>query len=215
MSRLWSVSVLVAMAAVLGTGCASGPPIKEETVSGPVPPLARPERAVGYKVVNVRDGGKEESSTLVEQTADTQTWQDSLGCRAVVLRIGFAPASEFANCEGSTGTQVVKLLNGSPYPLGTGGKWAYSYSGRNTRGNEWSGRRECEVKGPARVKTAIGEHDTYKVVCEDRQADQNVVRTYYVSPALQQTVFQERYRVRFWAGAPPPDRATWELKRQE
>jgi hypothetical protein len=216
MSRPWSgfLWVLLAVGAALSGGCASGPPLKEEAVSGALPPLPRPERAVGYKVVNLRDG-KEEVSTLVAQTADTQTWLESSGCRAIVPRTGFAPALEFANCEGSTGTQVVKLLHGTPYPLVAGGKWAYSYAGRNTRGNEWSGRRECEVKGPARVKTATGEHDTYKVVCEDRQSDVNTVRTYYVSPPLQATVFLERYRVRFWAGAPPPDRTKWELVRQE
>jgi hypothetical protein len=176
--------------------------------------MPRPERAVGHKVVTLRDG-KEETSTLIEQTADTQTWMDSLGCRAVVPRAGFGPALEYANCEGATGTQKVKLLRGAPYPLAVGGKWAYSYAGTNTRGNQWSGERACEVKGSARVKAGAGEHDTYKVICEDTQSDMKTVRTYYVSPSLQTTVLQDRYRIRYWTGAPPPDRTRWEFVRQE
>src|SRR5437773_6199165 len=114
MSRLraGSLAVLFAVGASLLTACASGPPLKEEAVTTSLAPMPRPERAVGYKVITIRDG-KEEVNTLLEQTADTQTWMDSLGCRAVVPRTGFGPALEYANCEGSTGTQKVKLLRGT------------------------------------------------------------------------------------------------------
>jgi hypothetical protein len=176
--------------------------------------MAQPERAVGYKTVQLRDG-KEVVNTLMAQTADTQTWSDSLGCRAVVSRIGFAPAMEFTNCEGNTGTQSVKLLRGTPYPLTVGGKWAYSYSGANTKGDQWQGQRDCEVMGTSKVKTGIGEHDTYKVVCNESTKSSKTINTYYVSPALQSTVFQERRRIRYWSGAPPPDTTKWELVRQE
>jgi hypothetical protein len=206
--------VLVVLGGSLLTGCASGPPLQEAPVTTSLAPVPFPQRAVGYKVVTLRDG-KEETSTLVEQTAETQTWLDSFGCRAVVPRTGFGPALEFANCEGSTGSQTVKLLRGTPYPLAAGGKWAYSYAGTNARGNKWSGERFCEVKGTARVKTTGGEHDTYKVICEDVQTDMKTIRTYYLSPTLQTSVLVDRYRIRYWSGAPPPDRATWEFVRQE
>jgi hypothetical protein len=216
MWRLWTGfwTVLLAVGVSLVTGCASAPPLKEEAVTKPLAPMPRPERAVGYKLVQLRDG-KEEVSTLMAQTADTQSWSNSSGCRAVFSRIGFAPTLEFSDCEGSTGTQTVKLLRGTPYPLALGGKWAYSYSGENTRGNKWTGVRECSVQGSARVKTVSGEHDTYKVVCDDNQGDFKATFTYYVAPALQTTVMQERYRMRFWRGAPPPDRTKWEFVRQE
>jgi hypothetical protein len=206
---------LLALGGLILTGCASTPPLKEEAVAKALPPMARPERAVGYKVVQLRDG-KEEVSTLLAQTADTQTWSDSSGCRAVVSRTGFAPALEFANCEGGqTGYQTIKLLRGTPYPLALGSKWAYSFSGTNTKGDQWEGQRECEVMGTARIKTGTGEHDTYKVVCDERTRNSRTTNRYYVSPALQATVFQERRRTRNWTGAPPPDTTQWELVRQE
>jgi hypothetical protein len=216
MSRLSTVvlTALVAGGVSILTGCASAPPLKEKAVSNPLPPISQPNRPVGYKVISLRDG-KEEVSTLVEQTADTQTWTDSLGCRAVVSRTGYSPAIEFANCEGDTGSQKVKLLRGTPYPLALGGKWAYSFSGTNTRGDQWAGERECEVKGTARVTTGTGEHDTYKVICRDSTRSSTVTRTYYVSPALQTSVLMERRRVRYWTGAPPPDSTRWEFVRQE
>lgn len=82
-------------------------------------------------------------------------------------RAGFGPALEFTNCEGSTGTQTVKLTRESPYPLTLGSTWVYSYAGTNTRGDRWTGHRHCQVAGAARVKAGSAEHDAYKVLCED------------------------------------------------
>lgn len=177
-------------------------------------PMPQAERAVGYKVTRLRDG-KTDVLTLVAQTADSQTWTDSTGCRFVALRTGFAPPIQFSDCDGNTGTQTVKLLRGMPFPLTLGGKWAYSYAGENSRGNKWTGQRDCAVQSGARVKTGSGEHETYKVVCEDSQENFKATHTYYVSPSVQTTVFLERYRVRYWPGAPPPDRTTWEFVKQE
>jgi hypothetical protein len=151
--------------------------------------MPQPERVVGYKTVSLRDG-KEYFNTLVAQTPDTQTWMDSDGCRVVVPRTGFGPALEFTNCEGSTGTQTVKLLRGAPYPLTLGSKWVYAYSGTNARGDQWTGQRHCEVEGAAQVAVNGAEHDAYKVVCEDISGNTKTTRTYYVSPALQTIVFR-------------------------
>lgn len=182
-------AIVLGTSAVLLTGCASGPPLKEEAVSKALAPMPRPERKVGYKIINLRDG-REVVSTLVEQTDTTQTWSDSLGCRVVVLRTGFAPVLETSNCDGNSIAQAVTLVRGTPYPLTAGGKWQYSYSGKDGRGNQWSGQRHCAVQGTSRVKTVSGEHEAYKVVCEDNQGNMSTTFTYYVSPALQTTVFQ-------------------------
>ena len=53
------------------------------------------------------------------------------------------------------------------------------------------------------MKTGSGEHEAYKVVCEDSQENFKSTHTYYISPALQTTVFQERYRVRLLQQEPP------------
>ena len=216
MLRLYgrALTLLLAVGAAVMTGCASAPPLKEEAVASSLAPIPRPERAVGFKNVQLRDG-KEMVSTLVAQTADTQTWSDSLGCQAVVSRSGFAPALEFTNCDGSTGRQTIKLVRGAPYPITLNSKWTYSFSGTNTTGGRWEGQRDCEVKGTARLKTAMGDQDTYKVVCEDIARDWKTINTYYVSPALQNTVLSERRRLRYWTGAPPNDTTRWELVKQE
>jgi hypothetical protein len=65
------------------------------------------------------------------------------------------------------------------------------------------------------VKAGPAEHDAYRVVCSDHTETVKTTLTYYVSPELQTVVYQERYRVRNWTGAPPPDRTTWEFVRQE
>jgi hypothetical protein len=75
--RLGCAVVAVGMGAWLVAGCASAPPLKEEAASSSLAPMPRPERKVGDKMVNLRDG-KEVINTLVEQTDTTQTWSDSL-----------------------------------------------------------------------------------------------------------------------------------------
>jgi hypothetical protein len=66
---------------------------------------------------------------------------------------GVAPVLETSNCDGNSVTQTVTLARGTPYPLTMGGKWQYSFSGKDARGNQWSGQRHCAVEGTSRVKT--------------------------------------------------------------
>lgn len=216
MSALWRgmLTVLFLVGASLLTGCASAPPVKEEAMTKSLAPMPQPERAIGYKVTRLRDG-KTDVLSLIAQTADSQTWTDGTGCRFVIPRTGFAPPTRFSDCDGNTGTQTVTLMSGAPFPLTIGGKWTYSYAGQNSRGNKWTGVRGCAVQSETRVRVGSSEHETYKVVCEDSQENFKATNTYYVSPATQTTVFQERYRVRYWSGAPPPDRTTWEFVKQE
>ena len=70
-----------------------------------------------------------------------------------------------------------------PYPLAVGGKWAYSYEGKSTRGERWSGELHCEVASAARIKVGTTEHDTCTVVCEDNTGS---VKTTYTC-----TVYRE------------------------
>src|SRR5262245_36580504 len=229
MPRRWigQIGAVMGVGVLCLSGCASSPPPQESAMSkalAPIPqeqavskalaPMPQPERAIGYKVVRIRNG-REEVNALVAQTAETQTWADSSGCRAVLPRTGFGPALEFSNCDGSTGTQTVQLASGSPYPLALGSKWRHSYAETNTRADRWTGQRHCAVEGTVRVKAGATEVDTYKVVCEDNAGNAKTTHTHYVAPELQATVLQERYRVRNWPGAPPPDRTTWEFIRQE
>ncbi len=74
----------------------------------------------------------------------------------------------------------MKLLGGDPWPLQVGKKWTYSLRGDNVVGYSWDDKRECEVKEVARIKTKLGKHDTYKVVCTDPWN----IRTWYMSPSL-------------------------------
>ena len=171
MSRMQEglLTALLAVGVAFLAGCASAPPLTEQALTKALAPMPQPQRAVGYKVVRIRDG-KEEVNTLVAQTTETQTWTDSSGCRMVLPRTGFGPALEFSNCDGSTGTQRSSSRAGARIPSPSGGTWVYSYAGTNTRGDRWTGQRHCEVAGTARVKAGAAEHDAYKIVCEDNGA---------------------------------------------
>ncbi|MGH7335693.1 MAG: hypothetical protein ACREKS_23675 [Candidatus Rokuibacteriota bacterium] len=176
MRRTRTVTVLLVVGACLLTGCASR---KEAATTQSIPPMTRPERPVGYAAIRLVNG-MEEVYTLVDKTADTETWEGPSGCRAVYPRTGFAPALKFTNCDGLSGTQVVKLRQGTPYPLTVGGKWVYSYAGKSTRGDRWSGELHCEVASAARVRVDTAERDVCTVVCEDNVDNVKTTYTYTI-----------------------------------
>ena len=153
--------------------------------AGPqLPPMQRPERNVGFKWVGLKNG-KEVDLTLVAKTANTESWQMSDGCSWTRPNTDpFAPSVKWSGCANNDGTSVVKLLGGDPWPLQVGKKWTYSLRGSNVTGGSWDTNRECEVKGVARIKTKLGEHDTYKVVCTVPWG----TRTWYMSPSLKTSV---------------------------
>ena len=70
------------------------------------------------------------------------------------------------------------------YPLQVGNTESWKYTGKNTKGDSWSGMRECEVKGTAHVTVPAGSFDTYHVVCEERDSR----REWHYSPTLRRTV---------------------------
>ena len=174
MSRIHGglLTVLVAAGAALLTGCASAPPLKEQAVSKPLAPMPKAERELGYKIISLRDG-TEFVRTLTEQTADTETWTDSTGCRVVLPRTGFAPTLEFINCEGNSGRQTITLLRGTPYPLILGSTWVYAFSGSSNRGTQWRGERHCAVDSTARIKpTAL---DKYMVFVQSTSVNRKLI----------------------------------------
>ena len=169
-------AVVCVLAAYQTTGAQAA---QEAQVTAQLPPMQRPERNVGFKRVTLKDG-KEVDTTLVAKTADTESWQRSDGCSWTRPTTGFAPSVKWSGCASNDGTSIVKLVEGDPWPLQVGKEWTYSLRGSNVVGYSWDTKRECEVKEVARIKTKLGEHNTYKVVCTDRWN----IRTWYMSPSL-------------------------------
>ncbi len=152
-------------------------------------PMAKPaELAVGTAYVSLEDGQKEVRLEVIATSTAAITYQSNDGCAFALPTSGFAPVTVFENCEGSRGTQQVRLASGAPWPLTVGQSWRCSFSGRNDNGDTWDGERTSTVEGTARATAPIGTYDTFKVVCEEP----NRTRTYYASPELGVAVMFER-----------------------
>ena len=144
-------------------------------------PAERPaERGVGT-VWRASKDGIPYSVTTTNVTDSSETLEDSDGCTWTRPKGFYPPSTEWANCGGSDGSASVKL-NGDIFPLQVGKRWSYDVDGGN-----WQTSRDCEIEGTARVRTAVGENDTYKIVCTDRWN----TRTRYYSPKLETSVFLE------------------------
>lgn len=127
-------------------------------------------------------------STIIAVDGDTYSAEDSLGCKWASLVHGFAPSSSWENCSGSTGTQTITKVKGSPWPLKAKTKFKYYFRGKNAKEESWTGQRTCKVKGQVRVKVPAGEYDTFKLVCKDKWNS----RTWWISPELGSTVAWKR-----------------------
>jgi hypothetical protein len=81
MSRRWigRAGAVMAVGVVFLSGCASSPPLQEQATTKMLAPMSQPERAVGYKVIRIRDG-REEVNTLVAQTAGRDVPQPGCPC---------------------------------------------------------------------------------------------------------------------------------------
>lgn len=151
--------------------------IQLESADKPTP------RSVGSVWTGMRDG-QPFSSTIVSETDSTRTYEDSTGCTWTRSKDFSAPATSWANCGGKEGTAIVRP-DGETFPLSVGKEWSYGVDGGN-----WRTDRDCEVEDAVRLKTGIGEHDAFKIVCTDKWT----TRTRYYSPKLQTNVFTERNR---------------------
>jgi hypothetical protein len=148
-----------------------------------------PKRApyeAGHVSRLLKDGRPLESK-LIEVNGDTQSWEDSDGCKWTrsYPSLYAAPSMSWTDCDGSSGTAAVQHVSGESWPMKVGNKWSFS-----VRGDSWSTNRDCEVADTARARIALGEYDTFKVVCTDRWN----TRTYYYAPSIGSYVFLETFR---------------------
>jgi hypothetical protein len=192
--------VIVAVAAGLA-GCAAAS-IPSTPVAS-MPPMNEPVRKVGYQE-HGRLNGKEVVSTLVSETPTERYWSRNDGCSSRLLKSGFAPSLAWAGCPGSADGTQTAILKGDVWPLSLGKKWSYAFKGADANGNQWTGDRSCAVEG-ARIRTALGELDTFQVTCRDPWS----TYSYFVSPQHGTTVYFERLRRR------DGDRQVFELTRAE
>lgn len=151
-----------------------------EAVAQSLPEMQQPSLAVGEKVVGVDGNGNEITYELVEKTDDSMSWVGSDGCKWKKPPTGFAPATEWSNCNGRSGSAFVSFWGeGRPWPLKVGNSWQYDIDGGN-----WSDSRKCTVEGTEKVTVPLGTFDTFKVVCEEGRQ----THYYNISPKLQRIV---------------------------
>lgn len=118
----------------------------------------------------------------------------------------FAPEVRWENCEGRSGQHIFHGKSGNIWPLAVGKSETYRATGKTK--DTWSATRTCKVEGQSRVKTHIGTHDAFEVVCRTKWA----TRTYYMSPTVGRFVKYTKRK------AHPQSRVTnedWELTRIE
>ena len=167
-------------------GCA-GAPVEEMPVTAVLAPMPQPKVGVGHTWTGLRNG-KPHTYKIVADRGDAWDWVSSGGCTFTMAKTGFAPGMKWANCEADDGQQT-STLSGQIWPLVVGKKWSFTFKGTNARGS-WNGIRNCEVESAVNIQTALGRTDTYKVVCRDKWN----VRTFYVSPEVNEFVFWEWHR---------------------
>ncbi len=150
-----------------------------------LPPTPKPSpREVGHIWKTLKDG-KPFEAKLTKRTESTDEWEDSDGCQFTKLPdIRFSPAIAWKNCGGNDGTATVTPKR-DPWPMQIGNKWSFDVDG-----GEWRYERTCKVEDAVRVRIALGEYDTFKIVCDDKWN----TRTWYYSPGRGEAVHYERFR---------------------
>jgi len=149
-----------------------------------MPPAQRPEPRAPGSVWKALKNGEPYVVTTVEGTGESERLEDSEGCTWTRPKSFYAPSTSWENCGGNAGEATVSL-NGEIFPLQVGGKWSWDVDA-----GRWRTERSCEVEGTARVKTASGEHETFRIVCVDRWN----TRTRYYSPDLGTSVHLHVHR---------------------
>jgi len=181
--------VIIGAAALLLAGCAGDPTINREAAVS-LEPMAKPASLEAERKWTGSDTALEK---LVSSEGGMMTWTQVEGPDAGCSWTNdgwFAPASKWSNCNGSGSATAQK--EGNIWPLEVGKTESYDVKGQGD-GSSWQTTRDCEVK--AAVLVTIGEKElpVYEVACEDKWR----VRTWYVSPELQQVVrFKNWHRQR-------------------
>ena len=179
---------LVVCAIVLA-GC-NAANVKEEQLAAALVPMENPNHGAGYTRTLTRNG-EQHTATIAGASDGTFNWETDRGCKATNIDM-FAPTLTWSGCEPFTDGSQKVTASGEPWPITVGKKWSYDFSGENSNGDTWSGTRHCEVTGTARITTTTGDHDTFKVLCDDPYTR----LTLYLSPAIGDYVYQERRRKR-------------------
>ena len=178
-----SAPIAAVAVSIIVSGC-QATSVQQVAVNADLPPAQPPIYEVGKRTVwRMKDG----SEITYERTGiddTTTTGRGSDGCIFSHRRDGFGPATQWENCSGSTGTQMLER-SGNMFPLQVGNTESWKYRGKNIKGDSWSGMRECEVRGTARVTVPAGSFDTYHVVCEEKGWQRY---EWHYSPKLRRTV---------------------------
>lgn len=158
-------------------------------------PMQQPKYQVGFKRTYLEAGKSQVSDEVLEITqvggVPAYSWEDSKGCKWHTGTDLFSPSTWWESCEPWTdGTQTYKA-KGEAWPLQVGHKWQYRVKGSDSN-ESWSTTRKCQVNKAVRVKTSLGEFDTFKVLCEDSWNR----RTWYMSPELNAFVYFTRQKKR-------------------
>jgi hypothetical protein len=170
-------------------------------------PMQKPKPTpVGAVVHGVRNGSP--SATEVVKVDGNVRVYDREGCVVTHDETHgyFAPEVSWENCNGRSGRFIFHGKSGNIWPLQLGKSVEYRATGKTD--NTWPATRTCEVEDQVRIKTHIGTHDTFKVVCRSKWA----TRTYYMSPELGRSV---KYTRRKAHPESETTRLDWEFTRVE
>ena len=100
----------------------------------------------------------------------------------------YSPSLAWRDCFGHTGSNKMEKHSGSLFPLAVGNTESWKYTGRNHKGNTWSGARSCKVAGTANVTVPAGNFDAYHVICRESSARYD----YWFAPELGYTVISSK-----------------------
>ena len=153
-----------------------------------LPPGVRRTFKVGDKSV-WKQGGKETAfKTAKLDGSIAEIHVSPTGCRAVVDLSSYLPVLSWRDCSGSTGSHKMEKRSGGLFPLAVGNTESWQFTGRNEKGNTWSGMRSCKVAGTANVTVPAGNFDTYHVICRERSARYD----YWFAPEIGSNVISSK-----------------------
>jgi hypothetical protein len=188
---LKTIATSIILLAVLA-GCQTTT-IKETRVKQSLKPMERPMQwTKGSSYETLVNGTDKRKSEVIAADEATLTWKGPDGCVWVRTKDHpFAAWKSWNGCTFPDGTNDIERIEDTPiWPLKVGNKWSYRQQGSNVEGRTWETVRTCEVPEETRIKTALGEFDTFKVVCDD---DWNRY-TWYIAPSYDMTVYYEYFR---------------------
>ncbi|MEM7546924.1 MAG: hypothetical protein AAF367_15455 [Pseudomonadota bacterium] len=173
------------LAVLLIAGCA-GPEAPTAALPEAMAPAHSPTQIADYAIKDHSDG--EIRRTTLTPTKGGYAGENSAGCTWKVVE-HFSPSTEWQNCDGSTGTQLISSEEGALWPLEVGNRKSWSFSGQDASGNNWDGTRTCTVESTELVKIAVGDIPSYKISCQDPWSQ----RTFWYAPSVGHVVYYQRY----------------------